>query len=86
MRPEFGCAIHDLVFDTIDAATIGGSISRSGRRSTAGSHGSRCGHRLRPDQCTPEGVLEILIDYRIRATNRRNNLVYPFYVIPTEPE
>src|SRR3954471_22742892 len=23
MRPEFGCAVHDLVFDTIDAAMIG---------------------------------------------------------------
>ena len=41
MRPEFGCAVHDLVFDTIDAATIGAIESRSGRRSTAGSRGSR---------------------------------------------
>src|SRR3954452_8201813 len=23
MRPEFGCAVHDLVFDTIDAQMIG---------------------------------------------------------------
>ena len=23
MRPEFGCAVHDFVFDTIDAAMIG---------------------------------------------------------------
>ena len=23
MRPEFGCAVHDLVFDTVDAAMIG---------------------------------------------------------------
>src|SRR5438045_4328864 len=23
MRPEFGCAVHDVVFDTIDAAIIG---------------------------------------------------------------
>ena len=23
MRPEFGCAVHDLVFDTIDAPMIG---------------------------------------------------------------
>src|SRR6476469_7012805 len=23
MRPEFGCAVHDLVFEAIDAATVG---------------------------------------------------------------
>src|ERR1700757_540329 len=23
MRPEFGCAVHDLVFDTIDAEMVG---------------------------------------------------------------
>src|ERR671931_1371800 len=23
MRPEFGCGVHDFVFDTIDAATVG---------------------------------------------------------------
>ena len=23
MRPEFGCAVHEVVFDTIDAAIIG---------------------------------------------------------------
>src|SRR5437763_9078933 len=23
MRPEFGCAVHDVVFDTVDAAIVG---------------------------------------------------------------
>src|SRR5687767_14887588 len=23
MRPEFGCAVHDFIFDTIDAETVG---------------------------------------------------------------
>ena len=40
MRPEFGCGIHDLVFDTIDAATVGRIEPRSAWRSTAGSRGS----------------------------------------------
>ncbi len=33
-----------------------------------------------------EGVLTIEITYRLRATNDIRNLVYPFYVIPSEPE
>ena len=31
------------------------------------------------------GRLTIDITYRIRATNDVRNLVYPFYVIPSEP-
>jgi len=86
MRPEFGCAVHDLVFDTIDAATIGAidvairsALDRWEPRIEVVGIDFDLTH-------APEGALEILIEYRIRATNRRNNLVYPFYVIPAEPE
>jgi uncharacterized protein len=86
MRPEFGCAVHDLVFDTIDAAMIG-------RLETA--------IRTALDRWEPrielmeidfdlsevvEGRLLITLAYRVRATNQQNNLVYPFYVIPEEEE
>lgn len=33
-----------------------------------------------------DGVLQIEITYVLRATNDVRNLVYPFYVVPTEPE
>ena len=84
MRPEFGCAIHDLVFDTIDADTIG-------RIDTA--------IRVALDRWEPRievlavdfdlserrrGRAAIDIRYRIRATNDVHNLVYPFYLIPAE--
>ena len=84
MRPEFGCAVHDLVFDTIDAAMIG-------RLETA--------IRTALDRWEPrielmeidfdlaavaEGRLLITLAYRVRATNQQHNLVYPFYVIPEE--
>ena len=26
MRPEFGCGVHDFVFDSIDANTVGSTI------------------------------------------------------------
>jgi phage baseplate assembly protein W len=84
MRPAFGCDIHNLVFDTIDAAMVGtmetairGSLDRWEPRIEVEAIDfdlSRAG----------EGVLEVSIVYRVRATNRRNNLVYPFYVIPAE--
>jgi phage baseplate assembly protein W len=84
MRPEFGCEVHDLIFDTIDAAMVG-------RMDTA--------IRAALDRWEPrvevvavdfdlagvgQGRLDITITYRIRATNHQRNLVYPFYVIPAE--
>jgi phage baseplate assembly protein W len=30
------------------------------------------------------GKLDVNITYRVRATSRLHNLVYPFYVIPAE--
>jgi phage baseplate assembly protein W len=84
MRPEFGCDVHDFVFDTIDAATVG-------RMETA--------IRAALDRWEPrievvsidfgleevaDGRLIITIGYRVRATSSRRNLVYPFYVIPAE--
>ena len=46
--------------------------------------------RIEVEDVTPEqdeessGVVQIRIAYRVRATNDRRNLVYPFYVIPRE--
>jgi phage baseplate assembly protein W len=86
MRPEFGCELHDLVFDTIDAATVG-------RMETA--------VRTALDRWEPrvevtgidfdlggahEGRIVITVTYAVRATNHLRNLVFPFYVIPAEDE
>ena len=85
MRPEFGCGVHDFVFDTIDAATVGAHGDRDPRaRSTAGSRGSRSRTSTSTSSRVDDGQLLIDIGYRVRATNNERNLVYPFYVIPAE--
>jgi phage baseplate assembly protein W len=33
-----------------------------------------------------DALVRVYIRYRVRATNDRRNLVYPFYVIPHESE
>jgi uncharacterized protein len=86
MRPEFGCEVHDLIFDSIDAATVG-------RMETA--------VRTALDRWEPrvevtavefdldrsgDGQIVIDVTYRVRSTNHMRNLVYPFYVIPAEDE
>ena len=84
MRPEFGCAVHDLVFDTIDAAMIG-KLETAVRRALDRWEPRIEVTRLDFDLAgMHEGRLEILLGYRVRATNHQRNLVYPFYVIPAE--
>ena len=84
MRPEFGCGVHDFVFDTIDAGTVArmetairGALDRWEPRVEVTDVGFDLEH-------TDRGELLILITYRVRATNHMRNLVYPFYVIPAE--
>ena len=86
MRPEFGCAVHDLVFDAIDAAMVGrmetairGALDRWEPRVVVTSIDIDLG-------AVADGRLTITIGYQVRATNHLRNLVYPFYVIPDEDE
>jgi hypothetical protein len=82
MRPEFGCAIHDLVFAPADAATAG-EIAYAVRKAL-----EYWEPRITLDDVivdfssSDEGALYIDIRYRLRDTNDPRNLVFPFYVIP----
>ncbi len=84
MRPEFGCGIHDYVFETIDARAVGRfelevllALQRWEPRIEVLS--------VDVDTSFAErGELLIEILYSLRATNDVRNLVYPFYVIPAE--
>ena len=86
MRPEFGCEIHHFLFDTIDAATVG-RLETEVRSAL-----DRWEPRISVEEVDfdlsrmGDGQLLINIGYRLRATNNKRNLVYPFYVIPAEPE
>jgi len=84
MRPEFGCGVHDFVFDSIDATTIGkmelairAALDRWEPRVFVETV------EFNLDEVA-DGRLIIDIGYRVRVTNTMRNLVYPFYVIPAE--
>jgi uncharacterized protein len=80
MRPDFGCGIHDLVFAVNNASTIGEArfeVEESLRiwepridildveAAASGKYGE-------------ELLINVL--YRVRTTDNRFNLVYPFYL------
>ena len=86
MRPHFGCKIWELLFEPINANTLG--LMSEAVREAIGRWEPRVtleDVRLDPSQQDVGAVL-INIDYVVRATNDRRNLVYPFYVIPREDD
>jgi phage baseplate assembly protein W len=86
MRPDFGCRIWDLLFEPVTQNLLG-LIAEAVRDSLA-----RWEPRIVVDDVQPtvdpddHALIRITISYRVRVTNDRRNLVYPFYVIPHEPE
>lgn len=84
MRPEFGCGIHNYIFETVDSYTMARLEQEI---------------RIALDRWEPRidvidvdfaldgvdhGEVVIEIGYVIRTTNDIRNLVYPFYIIPAE--
>ena len=79
MRPDFGCGIHDLLFQNLSAGTMG-RVQQVVREALL---------RLEPridvtdvvvQKGAADNVLEVHIEYEVRATNNAFNLVYPFYL------
>lgn len=86
MRPDFGCAIWDQLFEPVNANTLG--LMAQAVRDAVGQWEPRA--ELEEVEVTPDdrdpSVVDIEIWYRVRTTNDRRNLVHPFYVIPREDQ
>ena len=86
MRPEFGCRIHDHVFNTATSATAG-QIAYDVRQAL-----DRWEPRIEVRDvgvsfdAMESGVLYVDISYEVRGLNDPRNLVFPFYVIPSNDE
>ena len=80
MRPDFGCGIHDLVFAVNSAGTAGRVISEVRQALVLWEPRiDVLDVAVLPDGAQ-SNLLLIKIDYQVRATNSRFNLVYPFYL------
>jgi phage baseplate assembly protein W len=78
MEPEFGCGIHDYVFEVVNHATmvrmqeeIKTALLLFEPRIEVLGVGS---------SYVESGELHFSIDYRVISTNSRYNLVYPYYM------
>ena len=78
MLPKYGCNLDELVFETMDA-TFETYITEL-VRSAILYHEPRIDLESVDYENNPnEGVLLIMINYKIRITNSRSNFVFPFY-------
>jgi len=80
MRPNFGCGIHDLVFEVINATTLA-EIENNVRQALAAFEPRIDVVKVSALSAgVTDGQLRISLDYQIRGTNNLLNLVYPFYL------
>lgn len=85
MRPEFGCAIHDMLFEpaTLDLLSriqveVEDSLVRWETRIDVVSVDASFGD--------DPSLVRIDVRYRLKGTYDVRNLLVPFYLIPTEVE
>lgn len=81
MQPEYGCDLSILNFESIHEGLINQA------KEIIHSAVLHFEPRVFLDEVSVssknlyEGILEISLDYRIRKTNKRNNIVYPYYLL-----
>lgn len=80
-RPRFGCAIWELMFDPVNENTMG--LMQMYVEEALQRWEPRV--EVEEVRCIPDNdsaQVQIEIDYVVRDTNDKRNLVYPFYLIP----
>jgi hypothetical protein len=81
MRPEFGCGVHDYVFETFGSATA--ALAETAVEEALLRWEPRI-DVLDVSASLTDGsggaTLTVEIEYRVRSTNSEFNLVYPFYL------
>ncbi len=84
MRPEFGCAIHELVFAPNNETTWG--LARYAVEEALGWWEPRIAVEDVEVFASPEEPtrMDVSISYTVRATKDARTLVYPFYLITPE--
>ena len=80
MRPDFGSELHNQVFASINAATLGALAFSVRKALVAWEPRIKVQDVQVSDAQAAEGIVSISVDYTVRATDTRFNLVYPFHL------
>jgi hypothetical protein len=80
MRSDYGCFLHSQVFELANESLIQG-LSKELERSINEFEPRILIIEIKANKIdSSEGLIEINVNYEIRATNNRSNIVFPFYI------
>jgi len=80
MHPNYGCGLLRMVFENMDESRIT-EIRSLVERAVLFFEPRVILHEVKIDtQELFEGILRVRLDYSLRTTNTRHNLVYPLYL------
>jgi hypothetical protein len=82
MRPDFGCGLHDLVFGVNSAGTAGAAAAAVREALNLWEPRIDVLDVYAAPDAEQANLLLVEITYRVRSSNSRFNLVYPFYLDP----
>lgn len=81
MQPTYGCGLQRMVFETVNESTLT-EIRSIVEKAVLFFEVRITLERVDIDTSRLfEGVLEIRLDYTVRTTNTRHNMVYPLYLL-----
>jgi phage baseplate assembly protein W len=79
MHPTYGCGLHEMVFENLNESTITEIKDRVQRAILFFEPRIDVDGIFVESEDWLNGELRILLNYTIRTTNARSNMVYPFY-------
>jgi hypothetical protein len=80
MQPSYGCGIKRMVFETINDSTLT-ELKDIVTKAVLFFEVRITLHEIVIDASdAAQGVLRLRLDYTLRTTNTRTNIVYPFYL------
>lgn len=80
MQPQYGCRLRELVFEPMDPETEAAIELAISRAILFFEPRITLERVLVRTEAWVDGRLTVLLEYRVRATNTRNNVVFPFYL------
>jgi phage baseplate assembly protein W len=80
MRPEFGCGIQNYLFSVINSSNLMMIESEVTRALTLYEPRIELENVKVEVSESEDGQLIITIDYTVKSSNSRYNMVYPFYI------
>jgi hypothetical protein len=79
MLADYGCNINDMIFEPINV-TLVTRITERIRRAIIYYEPRIKLERLDVVKNDEYGIINMVVEYTVRSTNTRNNIVYPYYL------